>query len=106
MAIDLSSIFGGAQGSQASGMQDALSAGANGVLGFLEGTAISALQADQKTTTTAAQNSVNNILNSPSSPLGSYFSNLVQSPVLKNYGPYISGGVVVVGIIGYMLARK
>lgn len=107
MGLDLSDIFGGAQASQDAGAQDALTATGASALGFLEGKAISALQASQGSLNATAQASASKILASPNDPngFGAYFSGLMTNPALSQYGPYLLAGAVGVFILAYVVAR-
>lgn len=103
MGIDLGQMFEDAKKAASQGMQDALNTGGNAALGFLEGQAVSVIQADQSKHEQAAQNATTDIMNRPSSPFGKYLGNMMQQPIIKQYGVYILGGIVVVaGLVIYL----
>lgn len=104
MSIDIGQLFGNAEDSVKHGMTDLLHMGGNAGLGFLEGKAISILQQDQADKNSAAQQQIQTTLDQPNAPgsFGAYLSNLAQTPVLKEYGPYILagiGGIILVTLI-------
>lgn len=106
MGISIDDIFGKAKDAAAQGMNDLLKTGGNAALGFLEGQAVAVIQADQANHEQASQAAAQEILNRPSSPFGDYISNLMQNPVLNQYGPVIIFGLVIVLVAGAAMKGK
>lgn len=108
MGLSLDSIFGEAKRAAETGMNDALQWGATAGLGFLEQKAIDLLHADKTKREAAFQQSATQALQQPGTPgsLGDYMSNLLQKPVLKEYGPYVIGGLAVFAVGVYLVTRK
>ena len=105
MGLDLNALFGQAKDAATTGMNDILKTGGNAGLGYLEGQAVAIISADQSQHEQAAQKAVTDVLNRPSSPggFGSYMQGLIQNPALKQYGPYvIVGAVVLIGLGLYL----
>lgn len=108
MSFSISDLFGSSANTANSGMSDALKAGANAGLGYLEQQAINLLQSDKQQHEAAVQSSTQNMLNQPSNPngFGAYLSGLVKNPALQTYGPYVIGGIAIVLVVGYFMGRK
>jgi len=104
MGLDLSAMWDDAKKAASQGMQDALNQGGNAGLGYLEGQAISIIQADQSKHEQAAQNAAKEMLDRPPSKFGSYLTNLYQQPIIKQYGVYILAGAAV--LIGATLMLR
>ena len=108
MGIDLAKIFGDAQESAGAGMTDALKAGANAGLGYLEQQAVAVIQADQKDKQQQVQKYVQDQLSQPPNPgsFGSYLSGMMQQPVIKQYGVYILGGIGLIVLLTLFLKER
>ena len=90
------------------GMTDALKAGGNAALGYLEQQAINLINADKAKHEAAAQGYLTDQLATPSNPnsFGSYLSNLASSPAMQTYGPYILGGILLIVVVTVTMSRK
>lgn len=108
MGFDLNALFGQAKDAATTGMNDLLKTGGNAGLGFLEGQAVAIISADQAQHEQASSAAVTEILNRPSTPggFGSYMQGLLQRPILKQYGPYVLVGVLVLIGLGIYLKKK
>jgi len=108
MGINLEQIFGNAKEAITQSADDAWKTVSHGALGYLENEAIKVLQADKAQNEKAFQTNVAEILKRPTATdsMGAYLSNMVQSPVLKEYGPYVIGAVVLCFAAALLLGRK
>lgn len=108
MGLNLDQIFGNAKEAIAQSADDAWKTVSHGALGYLENEAIKVLQADKAQNEKAFQTNVAEILKRPTSvdSMGAYVSNLVQSPALKQYGPYVIGAVVLCFGVAVLIGRK
>ena len=102
--MDIGKMFGDAVTSASQGMTDLLKQGGNAALGYLEGQAVSVIQADQAQHEGQFQNMTLAQLNSPGNPngFGAYLQDLSTNPVLKSYGPLIIvaiGGIIIFGML-------
>lgn len=107
MGLSLDSLWQGAKQAAEQGMEDMLKIGGNAALGYLEGQAIAILEADKRDKEKAMQNHIATTLQRPGSPnsFGAYLSNAAQSPILKQYGPYIVGFVVSVALVTLVMKK-
>lgn len=103
MGLDFSALWGQAEQAASTGLDNLYQSGT----AYVEQQAVQVIQADQNQHVQSYQDSVSKTLATPSSPnsFSSYLSSITQSPVLKNYGVYIAGGVGILLIAGYMLAK-
>lgn len=108
MGFDIGQVFGNAKSAIEQGMNDVLKQGGNAALGWLEGEAINLLSADKADKEKAFSAGVVDILNRPtaSGSLGSYIGNQLQSPVMKNYGPYIIAGIGAIGVLALVIFSR
>lgn len=108
MGLDLGQIFGNAVEAIEQSADDAWKTVSHGALGYLENEAIKVLQADKAKNEKAFQTNLSEILNRPTSAdsMGAYLSNMVQSPVLKEYGPYVIGAVVLCFGVAVLIGSK
>lgn len=107
MGLDLDSLFGQAKAAASQGMDDLLKTGGNSALGYLENQAAAVLQHDANQNTANAQAATQAILSRPTNAdsFGAYLTNMIQQPAVKQYGPYILGGIAVVLVAGYFIGR-
>lgn len=108
MAINLNQLFGQAAEAAKQGMSDLLKTAGNAGLGYLEQQGADALQGMANGSASAAQTATTAILNRPGGDptgFGAYFSNLVQSPVLKQYGPTIMIAVAAIAVVTIVVAK-
>lgn len=130
--VDLSALFGGgdAKGAVDTGMNDLLKMGGNAGLGYLEAPAISAveeyqrknegnilgtlagtfagiLKNDKASNEAQVKAAIAEQLKKPSGGgsggFGGYLSGLAQDPILKQYGVYIVGGVLILIAVGFSM---
>ena len=75
---------------------------------YIEGQAISILEADKKKHEAEFQRNAAEILARPTSAdsFSAYISNQLQSPVIKQYGAPILIAIVAIGITAIMMSRK
>lgn len=109
MSIDLNNLFGQAADAAKQGMNDLLQTAGNAGLGYLEQQGATALQDMANGSASAAQTATTSILNRPGGDptgFGAYFSNLIQSPVLKQYGPELMLGVAAIAVVAIVLTRR
>lgn len=108
MGLDISAIFGNIQKDVSAGMNDVLKLGGNAALGYLEDQAIKILEADKADKEKIFKTDLATILKRPGSgdSLGAYLGNVAQSPIIKEYGPYILMGVCIVAVGTVMLRGK
>lgn len=108
MGLSLENVFGEAKKAAETGMNDALQWGATAGLGWLEHKAIGLLEADKTKREQAFQASTVAALQQPGTPgsLGDYMSNLLQKPVLQQYGPYVLIGLAVFAIGVVVVSKK
>lgn len=108
MGLNLDQIFGNAKQAIEQTATDAWKTASHGALGYLENEAIKVLQADKAQNEKAFQTNVAEILKRPTAvdSMGNYISNLVQSPALKEYGPYVIGAVVLCFGVALLIGRK
>lgn len=101
MGIDISQLFGNAEQATSQGMNDVLNTAGQSALGYLEGQAISVIQADQSQHVATAQKATSEILNRPTvaGSFGAYVSGILQQPVMQQYGPYVIGVGAVIAIL-------
>jgi len=107
MGIDIGSIFNSAKESVEQTAKDAWNLGVTGGLAYLEDQAIKVIEADKNQNAAKLQSGVVSILNRPTSgdSLGGYITQQLQSPVLKQYGPYVILGVLLVGVTFVFMSR-
>lgn len=108
MGIDIGAIFDSAKQAVEQSANDAYKTITTSGLGYLEDQAIKVLQADKAQNEKAFQTHAATILQRPSAldSFGAYVSNLTQSPVLKEYGPYVIGAVVLCFGVLVLVGRK
>lgn len=102
MSIDLNSLFGQAKDAASQGMTDMLNTMGNSALGYLETQGANALQGMAKQNAAQAQAATSEILNRPGGgpdSFGNYLSSVMQSPVLKQYGPTMMIAVAAIVIL-------
>lgn len=106
MGFDIGQLFGQAQQAISQGANDLVNTGGQALVGFAESQAVQLIEGDEKTHEAAAQQATAAIMQRPGgapSAISSYMQNLLQSPVLKQYGPYMVAGVVAVGVIAVVV---
>lgn len=108
MGLNLEQIFGNAKTAIEQSADDAWKTVTTGGLGYLEDQAIKILQADKAKNEKAFQTNISEILKRPTAldSMGNYVSNLVQSPALREYGPYVIGAVVLCFGVAVLMGRK
>lgn len=107
MGLDISQLFGNAIEDAKKGMTDIAKIGGSAALGYLEDQAVKIIQADKQQHEANFKEGVLEVLNRPTAvdSLGNYISNAVQSPVIKQYGPYIILGVLLILGGGILISR-
>lgn len=108
MGIDISAIFASAKSAVEQSATDAYKTVTTGALGYLEDQAVKVIQADKAQNEAAFKTNVQNILKRPTAvdSMGAYMSNLAQSPILKEYGPYVLGAVILCFGVAVLMGRK
>lgn len=108
MGLDLGQIFDSAKQAVEQSATDAYKTVTTGALGYLEDQAIKIIQADKAQNEAAFKTNVQTILKRPTAAdsMGAYLSNLAQSPVLKEYGPYVIGAAILCFGVAVLMGRK
>lgn len=100
--MDLQSLFGDAQAQASQVFSDVQNVGVPALKSAAEGTVVNWLQGQQAQDNKTLSDNVQSVLSRPPSAPGSFSANLVsafQNPVVKQYGPMILVGVVVLFIV-------
>lgn len=107
MGLDIGQVFGNAVEAVKNEGSDLLKMGWNAGLGYLEGEAIKILEADKADKQNAFKEGVTNVINRPTSAdsFGAYVSNLASQPVIKQYGPYVIGGILLFGVLSVFMGK-
>lgn len=108
MGLNLDQMWESAKQAITQTGNDLVDAGKPALIGYLEDQAVKILQADKQQHEANFQASVASILNRPTATdsLGAYISNAAQSPVIKQYGPYILlAGLLIFGA-AVLIGRK
>lgn len=107
MGLDLGQVFGNAVDAIKNEGNDLLKMGWNAGLGYLEDQAIKIIEADRSDKEAAFKQGVATAINRPTSTesFGAYISNLAQQPVIKQYGPYVIGGILLFGVLAVFMGR-
>jgi len=108
MGLNLSDLFSSAKSAVEQTANDAMKLGYHSGLGYLEDQAIRIISADKAQHDANFKKATTEILNRPTAvgSFGGYISDLAQSPVLKQYGPYVIIGILLVGGAFVLMGRK
>jgi len=109
MGFNLDDLWGQAQEKIDEALQTAQEVGWPALKSSLEQWGIDVLTQQNKETQQTLNTNVKAVLDKPDSPpgsLGAAFKSVFQNTFMNQYGVYIIGGVLVVGVLGYMALRK
>ena len=109
MGIDFDSLWGQAKDKVTEALEQAAAIGVPAIQGSLEQWGADVLSQQAKETNKTLQQNIQTVVNSPSSPPGSFGAALnatFQNALWQNYGLYIVFGIIGVGIAGYIVLKK
>ena len=99
-------FWGGLKDKMNDGLEQAQAVGIPMIKASAEQWAIDTLTAQKQATQSELDAAVKTLSNNPSSPIGQAASSVIRDSVFANYGGWIIGGVLIVGIAGAMIMRK
>lgn len=106
MSLSLSSVWGSIENavSNNNSVKMAVTSG----LGYLEQKTIGVLQKSEANLTGQAQQAASQMLSQPTNPngFGAYFENILKTPVLNKYGPYVLVGIGVIAVAAIWMVKR